>query len=124
MKAYKSARFADAWDNAGSNMLTQIDDRILQNLYTIFTENISLKLQYSRERELLIEHGKEDYRFADRFGSFSFQTFLTKPEVVLTKNSLRNECVAIQAMSLFNTNMTKIVRLDEFVQAQIQVWIT
>lgn len=80
-----------------------------------------MKLQYSRERELLTEDGEGDYRFADRFGSFSFQTFLTKPEAVLTKISLRNECAAIQAMSLFNTNMTKIVRVDEFVQAQIQV---
>ena len=105
-------------------MLTQIDDRILQHLYTIFTENISMKLQYSRERELLTEGGEEEYRFADRFGSFSFQTFLTKSEVVLTKIYLRNECAAVQAMSLFNTNMTKIVRLDEFVQAQIQVRTT
>lgn len=128
---YICSGYYDFWTNmpfpsgpvreADLSMLMDIEESLLGCLRTIVKETSSSCLRCRGEKPLALEDGTAKHRLAECFGSFSFRTFLTKWEVVVTRNQLRSECAKVRAMSLFNTSMTKTVRLDEFIQAQIQV---
>ncbi|XJO76015.1 hypothetical protein BDV3_006595 [Batrachochytrium dendrobatidis] len=52
--------------------------------------------------------------------SFEFASFLTKVEVIRTLAKVRIECEKLANTNLFATNITKIVKIDEFEQLQSQ----
>ena len=58
--------------------------------------------------------------FPEYFSEFSFNTFLTQPEVISTLLKVRTECTKVSKMSLLNTYMAKSIRLEEFEQLQMQ----
>ncbi|KAK3252700.1 hypothetical protein CYMTET_38016 [Cymbomonas tetramitiformis] len=60
------------------------------------------------------------YGYLDLYSSFCFRTFLTKLEIISACTKVRAECNKVQNMHLFNTGLTKSLRLDDFVQAQHQ----
>lgn len=62
-----------------------------------------------------------DFDFPQQFSEFSFRTLLTKGEVISALGKVHVECSKVAKMSLFTTNHTKSLRLDEFEQGQMQV---
>ena len=62
-----------------------------------------------------------EHNFPQQFSEFSFKTLLTKPEVILALGRIKIECSKLLKQSIFSTNHTKSLRLDEFEQSQIQV---
>ncbi|NXR16043.1 DYH1 protein, partial [Semnornis frantzii] len=63
-----------------------------------------------------------DYPFHEQKASFSFASFLTRPEVILLLTQVKDECNKAAAMSLFNSTLAKCVCLEEFEQIQIQTF--
>ncbi|XP_075039903.1 dynein axonemal heavy chain 1 [Mixophyes fleayi] len=61
-----------------------------------------------------------DYTFAKNRASFTFTTLLTRPEVITALCKVRAECNKVSSISLFHSNLTKGVRLEEFEQMQSQ----
>ncbi|XP_067855101.1 dynein axonemal heavy chain 1 [Heptranchias perlo] len=61
-----------------------------------------------------------DYPFYQNRKAFSFNTLLTKPEVIRALCKVRAECNKVAAMSLFFVTQIKAVRLEEFDQIQSQ----
>ncbi|XP_059505480.1 dynein axonemal heavy chain 1 [Stegostoma tigrinum] len=61
-----------------------------------------------------------DYPFAQNRKAFSFNTLLTKPEVIVALCKVHAECNKVAAMSLFFVTLIKGVRLEEFEQMQSQ----
>lgn len=60
------------------------------------------------------------YEYTKFKKDFGFSSFLNKLEVVRTLVKVRIECDKLSNTSLFVTNITKTVRLDEFEQMQSQ----
>eukprot|EP00118_Oscarella_pearsei_P012540 m.93002 g.93002 ORF g.93002 m.93002 type:complete len:4173 (+) comp36767_c0_seq9:102-12620(+) len=60
------------------------------------------------------------YPFEAQSNSFIFKSFLTRHEAIMALCEVRAECNKIVGMSLFYSNMTKMLRLDEFEQMQTQ----
>ena len=63
-----------------------------------------------------------DYEAA--YAGFTFLSFLTKSEVIATTGKVRSECNRVLLLSLFNTHVTKSLRLDEFETMQNQASVT
>ncbi|GCB64000.1 hypothetical protein scyTo_0013272, partial [Scyliorhinus torazame] len=61
-----------------------------------------------------------DYPFSRNRKAFSFNTLLTKPEVIVALCKVRAECNKVATMSLFFVTLIKGVRLEEFEQMQSQ----
>ncbi|XP_072136794.1 dynein axonemal heavy chain 1 isoform X1 [Mobula birostris] len=61
-----------------------------------------------------------DYSFNQMKKAFSFNTLLTKPEVIVALCKVHAECNKVAAMSLFFVTFIKTVRLEEFEQIQSQ----
>ncbi|TPX58491.1 hypothetical protein PhCBS80983_g03079 [Powellomyces hirtus] len=64
------------------------------------------------------------YDYAKQQRGFSFSTFLSSLEVVRTLSKVRIECDKLSFSSLFVSNITKTMRLDEFEQVQAQNLLT
>ncbi|KAI9209204.1 dynein heavy chain and region D6 of dynein motor-domain-containing protein, partial [Polychytrium aggregatum] len=60
------------------------------------------------------------YDFDKYQKQFSFSSLLTKPEVIKTMTKIRIESDKLWVTGLFVTNITKIVKIDEFEQMQNQ----
>ncbi|KAG1679690.1 hypothetical protein FOA52_006209 [Chlamydomonas sp. UWO 241] len=60
------------------------------------------------------------YDFPQTFSEFSFRSLNTKGEVIGALGKVKAECTKVSKMSLFATNHTKSLRLDEFEQGQVQ----
>ncbi|XP_051777061.1 dynein axonemal heavy chain 1 [Erpetoichthys calabaricus] len=54
--------------------------------------------------------------------AFSFNTLLTKVEVITMLTKVRAECLRVVGMSLFHVNLNKCTRLEEFEQIQSQCY--
>eukprot|EP01135_Chromosphaera_perkinsii_P003004 Nk52_evm26s232 gene=Nk52_evmTU26s232 len=64
-----------------------------------------------------------EYNFRDQYNHFLFSSFLTKSEVINAITKARIECNKVIDSSLFNVNITKSVRLDEYEQMQTQTYV-
>jgi dynein heavy chain len=64
--------------------------------------------------------GGEGFDISAATEKFRSQAFMTHPDVVACLASVHAECAKVAAMTLFNTNLTKSVRLDEFQLMQTQ----
>ncbi|KAJ3159379.1 Dynein heavy chain 1, axonemal [Geranomyces michiganensis] len=64
------------------------------------------------------------YDYSRQQRGFSFSTFLSSLEVVRTLAKVRIECDKLSSSSLFVTNITKTMKLDEFEQLQAQNLLT
>eukprot|EP00741_Cyanophora_paradoxa_P002452 tig00000076_g2377.t1 len=62
-----------------------------------------------------------EHNFADQFGDFMFHSFLTKSEIINAIGKVKAECNRIRKSSLFFTQFSKSVRLEEFEQMEGQV---
>lgn len=60
------------------------------------------------------------YDFLEQFSEFSFNTSLTKPEVITASVKVLTECNKVLKMNLFNLYFTKSMKLEDFEQAQKQ----
>jgi hypothetical protein len=61
-----------------------------------------------------------DYPFAKNAKEFSFATLYGKQEVLKTMPKIRAECDKLLLNGIYTTNFTKIVKMDEFEQMQMQ----
>ncbi|XP_075430348.1 dynein axonemal heavy chain 1 isoform X2 [Ascaphus truei] len=62
------------------------------------------------------------YPFAKNRAAFTFVTLLTRSEVIMSLCKVRAECSRVSSMSLFHSNLTKCIRLEEFEQTQSQTF--
>ncbi|XP_063071051.1 dynein axonemal heavy chain 1 [Engraulis encrasicolus] len=86
-------------------------------------ENFSHITVPQREPECVPERGFVDipsYPFEKNRAAFTFNTLLTKPEVILALSKVQAECDRVATMSLFHLTFTKVLRLEEFELAQSQ----
>ncbi|XP_063674391.1 dynein axonemal heavy chain 1-like isoform X3 [Bolinopsis microptera] len=60
------------------------------------------------------------YPFHRQFDSFIFNSFLTRPEAIMSLGDVRAECNKVSSKDLFQTQITKSMRLEEFEQTQNQ----
>jgi dynein heavy chain len=58
--------------------------------------------------------------FSEQMKQFKFQSFLPRIEVIDALIKVRADCNRMVDLSLFNTRITKSVRLEEFEQIQTQ----
>ncbi|XP_018600098.2 dynein heavy chain 1, axonemal isoform X2 [Scleropages formosus] len=61
-----------------------------------------------------------DYPFERNRAAFVFNSLLTRPEVIAALSNVHIECSKASAMSLFYTNFTRCLRLEEYEQTQTQ----
>ena len=61
-----------------------------------------------------------EYPYENNRKQFSFSTFLMKSEVLKTLPRIRIECDKLAGNSIFQVNITKTMKVDEFEQAQMQ----
>ncbi|XP_038005283.1 dynein heavy chain 1, axonemal [Motacilla alba alba] len=61
-----------------------------------------------------------DYPFHKRQREFNFLSLLTRPEAIHLLVQVQEECNKAAVLSLFNTNVTKLVSLEEFEEIQTQ----
>ncbi|XP_041945152.1 dynein heavy chain 1, axonemal isoform X2 [Alosa sapidissima] len=76
-----------------------------------------------REPETVPERGFVSipaYPFQKNRAAFTFNTLLTKPEVISALSKVHAECNRVASMSLFHLTFTKVLRLEEFELAQSQ----
>ena len=59
-----------------------------------------------------------DRDFKKAFSDFCFNSCLTQPEVISALIKVNAECLRLNKLSLFNTQITKSVRIEEFEQLQ------
>ncbi|KAG8436117.1 hypothetical protein GDO86_007286 [Hymenochirus boettgeri] len=62
------------------------------------------------------------YNFEKNRAAFTFKTLLTRSEVITSLCKVRVKCNRVSSMTLFNSNMAKCVRLEEFEQTQSQTF--
>jgi hypothetical protein len=54
--------------------------------------------------------------FAKQFSNFAFVTLLNKDESIRAMQEIRKECNDVLAKDIFNPNITKSMRVNEFKQ--------
>jgi hypothetical protein len=59
-----------------------------------------------------------EYDYSDQARKFKFGTFWTNVEVFKTWSKVRIDCEKTASTPVFNTNITKTLKLDEFEQLQ------
>lgn len=64
------------------------------------------------------EYGRAE--FAEKLRQFKFQSFLPRVEIIEALVKVRTDCNRLASINLFNTKITKSVRLEEFEQMQNQ----
>ena len=58
--------------------------------------------------------------FSENLKQFKFQSFLPRTEIIDALSKVRADCNRLADTNLFNTRITKSVRLEEFDQIQTQ----
>ncbi len=58
--------------------------------------------------------------FSDSLKQFKFQSFLPRTEIIDALTKVRTDCNRLVDVNIFNTRITKSVRLEEFEQIQTQ----
>jgi dynein heavy chain len=58
--------------------------------------------------------------FAESLKQFKFQSFLPRTEIIEALTKVRTDCNRLAEVNIFNTRITKSVRLEEFEQIQTQ----
>ncbi len=56
--------------------------------------------------------------FQHTLSEFCTQAFVTKPEIIVALSKITTECQRVAKLGLFNTQIPKCVRIDEFEQLQ------
>ena len=92
----------------GGGQLVALPDSSFSQTESIFARALSTPNDYP------------ECNFPELFSEFSFQSFLTQPEVISTLLKVRAECLKIQKLNLLNTFLVKSSRLEEFEQLQMQ----
>lgn len=67
----------------------------------------------------------EDYtptEYEERLKAFKFNSFLPRVEIIDALVKVRGDCNRLAQINLFNTKITKSVRLEEFEQIQAQTY--
>ncbi|XP_077969677.1 dynein axonemal heavy chain 1-like isoform X2 [Styela clava] len=63
-----------------------------------------------------------EYDFEDQRDSFAFNSLWTRVEAIVASCKVHAECNKVKVMSLFNTTLTKSMKLEEFEQTQSQAY--
>ena len=59
-----------------------------------------------------------EHSFAKKISKFSFRTLLIKDEVIRAQQEIRKECNDVAAKDIYNPNVTKTMKVDDFLQIQ------
>ncbi|XP_078481026.1 dynein axonemal heavy chain 1-like isoform X3 [Ciona intestinalis] len=63
-----------------------------------------------------------EYDFEEQRDSFAFNSLWTRVEAIVASGKVHTECNKVKVMSLFNTTLTKSMKLEEFEQNQSQAY--
>nr|CAB3238468.1 dynein heavy chain 1, axonemal-like [Phallusia mammillata] len=64
----------------------------------------------------------EEYDFEEQRDCFAFNSIWTRVEAIKASGKVHTECNKVKLMSLFNTTLTKSMKLEEFEQTQSQAY--
>ncbi|XP_076826201.1 dynein axonemal heavy chain 1-like isoform X3 [Clavelina lepadiformis] len=67
-------------------------------------------------------HDVPEYDFEEQRDSFAFNSLWTRVEAIAASGKVHTECNKVKLMSLFNTTLTKSMKLEEFEQTQSQAY--
>ncbi|KAL3318377.1 Dynein heavy chain 1, axonemal [Cichlidogyrus casuarinus] len=81
---------------------------------------VKLPRQAKKKKILRGTYDIPSYEFDKVYDQFAFTSMLTRPEVIETRNRVQFECLEASRKLLFQTPVTKPLRLEEFEQVQQQ----